>query len=131
MVILNLVKMASQDPNRAAIESKVRKDKYKKILERGAKAAEECDTNTLVQNIQQLSDMILESNQLLLEGALSDRVGQSAEVLLDIQVKFSYFLCINETKCKESFIISTILDGQNGARNNGQNRSENRAYKVQ
>lgn len=97
--------MASQDPNRTLVESAIRKEKYKKILDLGTRAADECDSNSVVQNIENLSRMVIESNQLICEGNMSDRIGQTAEVVLDVQVMFSLFLPFILVLMTDSFLL--------------------------
>lgn len=79
--------MSTQELNQPIIESAIRKEKYKRILDRGGRVVEECDSNTILENISLLTDLVSESNSLMSEGRVSDRLGHTAEVVLDIQVR--------------------------------------------
>lgn len=74
------------DLNSSLIQSALRKREYKQLLELGGHTAENCDTNSVVENLSALKQLLVKSNELLGQGDLADRVGQSAEVVLDAQV---------------------------------------------
>lgn len=78
--------MSSQDPNRTLSESAIRKEKYKKLLDEGHRATEDCESSSIIENIEAISNMAIKSNALATEGNISDRVGQTAELVLDAQV---------------------------------------------
>lgn len=75
------------DLNTSQFQSAVRKKEYKHLLEVGGQAAENVDTNSVVDNLQALKKLLIKSNELIGQGTLTDRIGQSAEVVLDAQVK--------------------------------------------
>lgn len=82
--------MSGEDLNTSQIQSAVRKREYKNLLEIGGQAADNVDSNSVVENLSVLKDLLIKSNELVGQGNLTDRVGQSAEVVLDAQVKFLY-----------------------------------------
>lgn len=81
------------DLNQSLLQSAVRKKEYKHLLELGGQAAENVDLNSVADNLIALKDLLTKSNELIGQGVLTDRVGQSAEVVLDAQVcLFTFFL---------------------------------------
>lgn len=78
--------MSGDDLNSSIIQSALRKREYKQLLEIGGRTAENCDTNSVVENLSALKQLLVKSNELIGQGDLADRVGQSAEVVLDAQV---------------------------------------------
>lgn len=76
--------------------SAVRKEKYKKLLEQGGQVAEESDANTIIHNLAMVTSLVKASNELVQEGKTVDRLGQTAEVVLDAQVKYNLHKSINE-----------------------------------
>lgn len=81
----------SNDSNNSYLQSAVRKKEYKHLLEIGGETAENVDNNSVVDNFIALKDLITKSNALIGQGTLSDRIGQSAEVVLDAQVNVYFF----------------------------------------
>lgn len=82
--------MSGDDLNSSQIQSAVRKREYKHLLEIGGHAAENVDSNSVVDNLSALKNLLIKSNALVEQGNLTDRVGQSAEVVLDAQVKLQF-----------------------------------------
>lgn len=78
--------MSGDDLNNSLIQSALRRREYKQLLEIGGRTAENCDTNSVVENLSALKQLLVKSNELIGQGDLADRVGQSAEVVLDAQV---------------------------------------------
>lgn len=74
------------DLNSSHLQSAYRKREYKNLLEIGGQTAENVDNNSIADNLIALKDLLLRSNELVGQGTLSDRIGQSAEVVLDAQV---------------------------------------------
>lgn len=74
------------DLNSSHVQSAYRKREYKNLLEIGGQTAENVDNNSVADNLTALRDLMLKSNQLVAQGTLLDRIGQSAEVVLDAQV---------------------------------------------
>ncbi|XP_055317108.1 EP300-interacting inhibitor of differentiation 3-like [Sitodiplosis mosellana] len=74
------------DLNSSLLQSAVRKREYKHLLELGGQAAENVDNKSVADNLTTLKDLLTRSNELAGQGSLSDRIGQSAEVVLDAQV---------------------------------------------
>lgn len=72
--------------NSSVLQSAVRKKEYKHLLEVGALTAENIDNTSVVDNLIALKDLLVKSNELIGQGSLTDRIGQSAEVVLDAQV---------------------------------------------
>lgn len=72
--------------NTSQLQSAVRKKEYKHLLEIGGQTAEDVDNNSVVDNFIALKDLLVKSNELITQGSLTDRIGQSAEVVLDAQV---------------------------------------------
>lgn len=68
------------------LESLRRKQKYKEILERGTNAAEESEGRSIVENLNIIDGLLIDSNKLIQEGTVADRIGYTTEVLMDIQV---------------------------------------------
>lgn len=79
----------SQPPVDQRKASCIRKEKYKQILEKGSRIAEESDAHTVIDNLQKVTDLIKASNELISEGKTSDRIGHTSEVVLDAQVIIS------------------------------------------
>lgn len=80
------------DLNSSILQCAVRKREYKHLLEIGGQAAENVDNNSVADNLIALKDLLIRSNELAEQGTLADRVGQSAEVVLDAQVRISHLL---------------------------------------
>lgn len=80
--------MSSEDSelNNSLVQSATRKKEYKQILEAGSHTAENVDNISVVDNFIALRDLLTKANDLIGQGNLTDRVGQSAEVVLDAQV---------------------------------------------
>lgn len=76
----------SDDANSSFTQSAARKKEYKHLLEVGGEAANNVDNKTIAENFIALRDLVTESNKLARQGQLADRIGQSAEVVLDAQV---------------------------------------------
>lgn len=76
------------DLNSSLLQSAVRKKEYKSLLEIGGHAAENVDNYSVADNLIALKDLLTKSNELNGQGVLTDRIGQSAEVVLDAQVSF-------------------------------------------
>lgn len=72
--------------NTSLSESDQRKQKYKDLLDIGGEAAKNQENNSVVDNLEVLTNLIIKSNDLLNQGTIRDRVGQSSEVVLDAQV---------------------------------------------
>lgn len=68
------------------LESLHRKQKYKQILERGTCAAEESEAHSIAENFHIIESLLSDSNKLINEGNVADRIGCTTEVLMDIQV---------------------------------------------
>lgn len=66
--------------------SSLRKAKLKSLIDKGGKLAEEADSRTVIQNLISVTRLIEESNVVAASGKLSDRIGQTSEVVLDAQV---------------------------------------------
>lgn len=66
--------------------STIRKEKYKKILEKGGEIAEEIESRSVVENLQIIQELVRDTDSVHDEGKVSDRVGQSSELVLDSQV---------------------------------------------
>lgn len=79
--------MSQQADQRKA--SCIRKEKYKKILEKGSRIAEESDAFTVIDNLNKVTDLVKASNELIAEGKTSDRIGHTSEVVLDAQVNIT------------------------------------------
>lgn len=77
---------SEEDLNSSILQCAVRKKEYKQLLEIGGHAAENVENNSVVDNLIALKDLLTKSNQLVEQGAITDRIGQSAEVVLDAQV---------------------------------------------
>lgn len=75
-----------EDLNISFKESAIRKEQYKQLLEKGGRAIEEHETKSLAENISSLLELVRKSDELIKQGKVSDRVGQTAEVVLDAQV---------------------------------------------
>ncbi|XP_055307744.1 EP300-interacting inhibitor of differentiation 3-like isoform X2 [Sitodiplosis mosellana] len=75
------------DLNSSLLQSAVRKREYKHLLELGGQAAENLDNKSIADNLTTLKDLLTRSNELAGQGSLSDRIGQSAEVVLDAQIE--------------------------------------------
>lgn len=56
--------------------------------------SENVDNKSVADNLIALKDLITRSNALAGQGTLSDRIGQSAEVVLDAQVNILQYLFI-------------------------------------
>lgn len=76
--------------------SAIRKEKYKKLLDQGGQVAEESDANTIIHNLAMVTSLVKASNELVQEGKTVDRLGQTAEVVLDAQVKYNLHKSFNE-----------------------------------
>lgn len=76
--------------NTSVLQSAVRKKEYKHLLEIGGQTAENVDNISTVDNFIALRDLLMKSNELIGQGTLTDRIGQSAEVVLDAQVHFPF-----------------------------------------
>lgn len=76
------------DLNTSLFQSAVRKREYKHLLEIGGQAAENVDMNSVADNLIALKDLLTRSNELIGQGRIDDRIGQSAEVVLDAQVRY-------------------------------------------
>lgn len=74
------------DLNSSQLQSAVRKREYKNLLDLGGQTAENVDNNSVADNLLALRDLLIKSNALAQQGTVSDRIGQSAEVVLDAQV---------------------------------------------
>lgn len=74
------------DLNSSHLQSAVRKREYKNLLEIGGQTAENVDNNSVADNLIALKELLTRSNALAEQGTISDRIGQSAEVVLDAQV---------------------------------------------
>lgn len=74
------------DLNSSLVQSAARKKEYKQLLEIGGQVAENVDNNSVADNLMALTDLLRKSNVLNAQGKLTDRIGQSAEVVLDAQV---------------------------------------------
>lgn len=74
------------DLNSSHLQSAVRKREYKNLLEIGGQTAENVDNNSVADNLIALKELLLRSNELAGQGSIADRIGQSAEVVLDAQV---------------------------------------------
>lgn len=74
------------DLNNSLVQSAARKKEYKQLLEAGGQTAENVDNISVVDNFLALRDLLIKANDLVGQGTLTDRVGQSAEVVLDAQV---------------------------------------------
>lgn len=72
--------------NRTQYESAIRKREYKHLLDVGGAAMENIEANSVADNFATLKDLLIKSNELSDQGTLMDRVGQTAEVVLDAQV---------------------------------------------
>lgn len=68
------------------VECEIRKRKYKALLDRGSEFAETVETNSVFDNIETLTNMVIQSNELVEEGNTEDRIGRSGEIVLDAQV---------------------------------------------
>lgn len=76
------------DLNTSLFQSAVRKREYKHLLEIGGQAAENVDMHSVADNLIALKDLLTRSNELIGQGRIDDRIGQSAEVVLDAQVRY-------------------------------------------
>lgn len=74
------------DLNTSLKQSAVRKREYKHLLDQGGQFAENVDNNSVADNLNALKGLLVKSNELISQGNLRDRIGQSAEVVLDAQV---------------------------------------------
>lgn len=72
--------------NTSLSESDQRKQKYKDLLEIGGESVKNQENKSVVDNLEVLTNLIIKSNDLLNQGTIRDRVGQSSEVVLDVQV---------------------------------------------
>lgn len=72
-----------EDPR---IASLIRRAKYKQILQKGGKLAENSDGQNIAHNLLMVTSLMQESNILVQQGKMSDRIGQNSEVVLDAQV---------------------------------------------
>lgn len=70
--------------NTSLSESEQRKQKYKDLLEIGVEGVKNQENSSVVDNFELLTNLILQSNELLEQGNIQDRVGQSSEVVLDV-----------------------------------------------
>ncbi|XP_031625766.1 EP300-interacting inhibitor of differentiation 3 [Contarinia nasturtii] len=70
----------------SSLSSAIRKKEYKHLLDVGGQAAENVEVNSVVDNLITLKGLLTESNKLAAQGVITDRIGQSAEVVLDAQV---------------------------------------------
>lgn len=77
------------DLNTSMKQSAVRKREYKNLLEIGGQFAENADNNSVADNLNALKGLLVKSNELAGQGTLKDRIGQSAEVVLDAQVSLT------------------------------------------
>lgn len=73
------------DPTEAKLASEARKQKYKQLLDIGARAMENSENSSVAENLDVLTDLVLQSTELINSGNIDDRVGQSSEVVLDAQ----------------------------------------------
>lgn len=85
---------SESDLNTSLFQSAVRKREYKHLLEIGGQAAENVDNQSVADNLIALKDILTRSNELIGQGQVYDRIGQSAEVVLDAQVMNESY-CIN------------------------------------
>lgn len=74
------------DLNSSHLQSALRKREYKNLLEIGGQTAENADNNSVADNLIALRDLLTKTNELAGQGTILDRIGQSAEVVLDAQV---------------------------------------------
>lgn len=74
------------DLNSSHLQSARRKQEYKNLLEIGGQTAENVDNNSVADNLIALRELLAKSNDLAQQGTIADRIGQSAEVVLDAQV---------------------------------------------
>lgn len=81
--------MSGEDLNASLRESAIRKIEYKHLLEVGGQAAENVETNSIYENLSALKTLLTKSNELVSQGKVTDRAGQSSEVVLDAQVNFN------------------------------------------
>lgn len=88
--------------------SAIRKEKYKKILEQGGQVAEESDANTIIHNLAMVTSLVKASNELVQEGKTVDRLGQTAEVVLDAQVKYNLHESFSEKRMLEQTKVLII-----------------------
>lgn len=76
----------SRKLNKLRHESALRKERYKQILDHADQVLEGHGANTVIENVKLSNELLRASNQLEEEGLQEDRVGQTAEVVLDAQV---------------------------------------------
>lgn len=108
------------------MESLRRKLKYKEILERGTSAAEESEGHSIVENLNIIEGLLIDSNKLISEGEVSDRIGYTTEVLMDVQVNNGFFIwSYANLNWPELLAISQFIGCQNGMRFNGHHCSAN------
>lgn len=94
------------DPTEAKLASEVRKQKYKYLLDVGARAMENSENSSVAENLEVLTDLVMQSTELITSGKIDDRVGQSSEVVLDAQVmKVAHDLMTSTVKKVESDIF--------------------------
>lgn len=74
------------DPTEAKLASEDRKLKYRNLLDVGARAVENSENSSVSENLDVLTDLVLQSTELIKSGKIEDRVGQSSEMVLDAQV---------------------------------------------
>lgn len=87
--------MADDDVfNQTFVESELRKQRYKELLDMGSEVIGTVDTNSITENIEALTHLVLQSNELINEGETIDRIGRSAEIVLDAQVNTIAFVYI-------------------------------------
>lgn len=68
------------------LESLRRKQQYREILERGNAAAELSEGQSAIENLNIVESLLVDSNKLISEGNVADRIGYTTEVLMDVQV---------------------------------------------
>lgn len=85
-VRLATCEIAKMSEREKRVRSLQRKQKYKEILDRGASAVEESEGRSLAENLNIIEAMLTDSNKLIEEGNVDDRIGHTTEVLMDVQV---------------------------------------------
>lgn len=77
------------------LDSQRRKQKCKEILERGTCAAQESEGHSIAEKFNIIEGLLTDSNQLIQEGNIADRIGHTIEVRMDIQVTNGFHIYSN------------------------------------